>query len=127
VSTRLLREVDWGRWTGRSLKELQEKYPGLLPAMEKAGWAFRPPGGEDRNEVWERAHCALKRAARKWPERTVLVVAHEGVLQCLVQRLCKRRFLPNEPPLLKSGYLQRLAYGGEGLKIEKLNAVALPD
>ena len=127
MPTPLLREVDWGEWTGRSIKQIKAENPGLLPEMEKAGWAFRPPGGEDRREVWERAHCALVEAAEKWPNQTILVVTHEGVIKSLVYRLSQRRFLPHEPPLLKPGYLHRLVYDREGLKIEEVNAMALTE
>ena len=127
IPTPLLREVDWGEWTGRSIKQIKAENPGLLPEMEKAGWAFRPPGGEDRVEVWERAHRALADAAAKWPNQTVLVVTHEGVIKCLVYRLSKRRFLPNEPPLLTPGYLHRLEYDHDGLQLEEINAMALVD
>ena len=123
--TPLLREVDWGEWTGRSIKQIKAENPGVLPEMEKAGWAFRPPGGEDRIAVWERAQRALMDTAEKWPQQTILVVTHEGVIKCLVYRLSQRRFLPDEPPLLKSGYVHRLVYGNDGLQIEKINAMAL--
>jgi probable phosphoglycerate mutase len=126
-STPLLREVDWGEWTGRSIQQIKAENPGLLPEMEKAGWAFRPPGGEDRIEVWERAHRALAEAAEKWPNQTILVVTHEGVIKCLVYRLSQRRFLPHEPVLLTPGCLHRLVYGHEGLQLEAVNAMTLAE
>jgi probable phosphoglycerate mutase len=125
MPTPLLREVDWGEWTGRSIKQIKVENPGLLPEMEKAGWAFRPPAGEDRIEVWERAHRALTEAAEKWPNQTILVVTHEGVIKCLVYRLSQRRFLPDETPLLKPGYLHRLVCDSSGLQIEEVNAANL--
>jgi broad specificity phosphatase PhoE len=123
--TPLLREVDWGEWTGQSIKQIKAENPGVLSEMEKAGWAFRPPGGEDRIEVWQRAHRALTDAAEKWMNQAILVVTHEGVIKCLVYRLLQRRFLPDEPPLLKSGYLHRLIYDHSGLRIDKINALTL--
>jgi broad specificity phosphatase PhoE len=123
--TPLLREVDWGEWTGQSIKQIKAENPGVLPEMEKAGWAFRPPGGEDRIAVWQRAHRALMDAAEKWAKQTILVVTHEGVIKCLVYRLAQRRFLPDEPPLLKPGYLHGLIYDNSGLRIDKINATFL--
>ncbi len=123
--TPLLREVDWGEWTGRSLKQIKAEPPGVLSEMEKAGWRFRPPGGEDRLAVWERAHRALTDAAEKWTHQAILVVTHEGVIKCLVYRLLQRRFLPDEPPLLKPGYLHGLIHDNDGLRIDKINAMAL--
>jgi probable phosphoglycerate mutase len=121
----LLQEMDWGEWTGRSLRQIKAENPGLLSEMEKTGWTFRPPGGEDRIEVWERAYSALKDTAEKYPGQTILVVTHEGVIKCLIYRLSRRRFLPDEPPLLKPGYLHRFVYASNELKIEAVNAMAL--
>ncbi len=120
-----LREKDWGEWTGRTIAEIRLRSADALAAMEKAGWAFRPPGGEDRNEVWERGRCALDDAYRKWPGQKILVVTHEGMIKCLVYRLTGRQFFPDEAPILRRGHLHRLAHGRRGIVIESLNVLRL--
>jgi probable phosphoglycerate mutase len=123
-----LREQSWGLWEGKIIDE--------IPASENltgCGWSFRPPGGEGRETVRERAAGVLSRKAAEWPGQNILVVTHEGVLKCLAYRLLGRSFLPSEPPLLKAGHLHRLKYeianetGHEKgcLRIEKINAVDL--
>jgi len=125
TQTPLLREMDWGDWTGRSIRQITRENPGLLSEMEQAGWEFKPPGGEDRNSVWTRTRRALMAAAGAWDQENILVVTHEGVIKCTIYRLLQRRFLPDERPILKPDYLHRLVHDGSGLKIEKINAMRL--
>jgi probable phosphoglycerate mutase len=96
-----------------------------LAKQISAGWDFRPPGGEDRKSVLARSQRALQEAFDRWPGEIVLVVTHEGVIKSLVYHLCGRNFLPNEPPLLKSYRLHRLAHDKYGLRLEAANALAL--
>lgn len=123
--TPLLREMDWGAWTGRSIQDIKAENPGLLKQVEKAGWSFCPPGGEDRLAVWQRAREALLRAAEEWPRQAILVVTHEGLIKCLIYRLLGRRFLPDEAPVLKPEHVHILAADSQGLRLESLNAISL--
>jgi broad specificity phosphatase PhoE len=120
-----LREKDWGEWTGNTIVQIRRQSGDGLAAMESAGWGFRPPGGEDRMEVWERGYRALIEASRSWPGQKILVVTHEGMIKCLVYRLTDRHFFPTEPPLLRRGHLHRLMLGRNGMVIEELNALPL--
>ena len=120
-----LREQDWGQWTGKTISQLNTDSPRELDAQVKAGWAFRPPGGEDRRSVLERGCLALQEAARKWPGDDILVVTHEGVVKSLIYHLCGRKYLPGEPAIIKPYQLHRLIHDKEGLKMEKMNALAM--
>ena len=121
-----LREQDWGRWTGNTVAELRKEEPDLVLRHENLGWGFKPPGGEDRNQVHDRSRDALRAAADAWPGRNILVVTHEGVINCLLHRLCRRLFLPSEPRLVKPYHLHHLRWSGDGLEIESINAAPLP-
>jgi hypothetical protein len=59
------------------------------------------------------------------PAESILVIAHGGVIKCLLYRLMGRRFLPSEPPVLLPRALHRLRHGTQGLAIEERNAVDL--
>ena len=119
------REQDWGQWTGETILRLQTNTPRELDRQVRAGWAFRPPGGEDRRSVLERSRRALFDAAEKWPGEHILVVTHEGVVKSLIYRLCGRKYLPGEPAIIKPYQLHWLAIDADGLKLEEMNAVAL--
>ncbi len=123
--TSRLREQDWGVWTGRRIRDIENESPEELRRMEQAGWQFCPPGGESRRDVWLRSRGALEDASRRWPGKTILTVTHEGVIKCLLYGLAERKFLPQEPAMIKPRYLHWLAAGETGLVIERVNAIEL--
>ena len=120
-----LREQDWGQWTGKTISQLKIDTPRELDAQVRAGWAFCPPGGEDRRSVLDRSHQALLDAAAKWPGDEILVVTHEGVVKSLIYRLCGRKYLPGEPAIIKPYQLHLLAHDQDGIRLEELNALAM--
>ena len=120
-----LREQDWGRWEGETIKALRRDNPQQLEHMEAAGWGFCPPEGEVRLSVLKRSQQALFDAAAKWPGETIMVVCHGGVIKCLLYHLCERQFLPHEPPLIRSYHLHWVLHEPNGLLIEDLNALDL--
>lgn len=123
-----LREQDWGRWVGQTVADLRRDAGRQLEAQEKAGWDFRPPGGEDRRRLRDRSRRALMEAARRWPGRTILVVTHEGVIKSLLYDLLERDFLSGEPKVLRKGYwLHWLIVREDTLAVEKLHGLKLPD
>jgi len=120
-----LREQDWGRWTGRRISQIETEVSSRLQDEQMRGWKFCPPGGEDRLSVWHRSHRALTEAADQWRGDTILIVTHEGVIKSLIYHLSGRRFLPDEPALIKSYNLHWLIFSKNVLRIEKVNALQL--
>jgi probable phosphoglycerate mutase len=121
-----LREQNWGRWTGKTLAQVKAAETGVWAEQIAAGWGFCPPEGEDRLSVWKRSRAALVEAAKRWPDETVLVVTHEGVIKSLIYRLAGRKFLPHENRLIRSLHLHRLIYDSqEDLRLEGLNAISI--
>jgi broad specificity phosphatase PhoE len=114
-----LREQDWGRWAGFNFRELLGVKE--LRAQERMGWHFRPLEGESRLEVFKRSRQALVDAASRLKGKRVLVVTHGGVIKCLLYRLSRRDFLPEEPPLLEPYCLHWLSYDGRDFHIDRLN------
>lgn len=120
-----LREMDWGRWTGQTLKQIKADIGDRLSAMERKGWGFQPPGGEHRRAVLERARRALSGAADAWPGQTILVITHEGVVKALIYSAYRRFYLPTESRILKSGHLHWLKYMAGDLSSTMINAIDL--
>lgn len=125
TSEKRLREQNWGRWTGKTVREIERDDKQVLAEQTRAGWKFCPPDGEDRVSVSHRSLTALGEAAAHWPGETILIVTHEGVIKSLLYHLSGRKFLPEEPPLIKSMHLHWLLHDPEGLRIGELNALAL--
>jgi probable phosphoglycerate mutase len=122
-----LREQDWGLWAGKGLQQVRREASRLLSQEEASGWRFRPPGGEDRRSVWTRSREVLEEAAQKWPGERILLICHEGVIKCVVNALCGRRFLPTEPQILWRQHLHWLVHDASGLRVERLNSVKLTE
>jgi len=125
ITDRRLREQDWGQWVGRTTAQLKTEMPLEFDGQASAGWAFCPPGGEDRRNVQKRSHKALLEAAAQWPGSNILVVTHEGVIKSLIYHLCGRKFLATEPAIIKRRQLHRLVHDSDGLRVEALNAIAM--
>jgi probable phosphoglycerate mutase len=125
TSDKRLREQNWGQWTGKTVREIKRDEPQVLAKQIRAGWKFCPPDGEDRGSVSERSQDALREAAGRWSGETILIVSHEGVIKSLIYHLSGRKFLPEEPPLIKPMHLHWLLHDPEGLRIGELNALPL--
>ncbi len=78
-----LRERAFGRFEGLSWQEIDKGYPD-----DAARWRRRDPdfpvgGGESLNVFSARCLQAARRAAAAHPGRSIALVAHGGVLDCL--------------------------------------------
>ncbi|MFP4387420.1 MAG: histidine phosphatase family protein [Desulfococcaceae bacterium] len=113
-----LREIDWGRWTGLRLNDLAAVDPKQFSNLDSEGC-------EDRLEAWRRSREALREAGNRWPGRRILVVTHFGIIKCLIYRLTRRRFVPDEPALLRPAHLHRIRCRAGWLDVEAVNAVSL--
>ena len=120
-----LREQDWGEWTAERIAKIESEALPKLDETKRAGWQFCPPGGENRISVWQRSQRALMAAAKRWPGETILILTHEGVIKCLIYRLCNRKYLKQEPALIKSRHLHWLIFDHDRLQIKRLNALML--
>ncbi|BCO07815.1 putative phosphoglycerate mutase GpmB [Desulfolithobacter dissulfuricans] len=120
-----LREQDWGRWSGLTFPELSNRFRDRVQAEGKKGWDFRPPGGESRREVLARTMAALEEAGGRWPGQRILVVCHEGNIKCVLYHLLARKFLPDEPRLLRGYGLHMLEYRRDKLVLRQANALFL--
>jgi broad specificity phosphatase PhoE len=76
-----LRETFTGEWTGLTRDEIEDTWPGWLAADR------RPPGFESWEAVTQRATSALLDIHTAHPGRTVLVVAHSGVIRAVERGL----------------------------------------
>lgn len=112
-------EHEFGQWTGRSVEELRRD--GELAPQEALGWAFRPPGGEDRREVLARAWEALTALAARHRGGSVLAVTHEGVIRAVLYAISGRDYLPSEPRMLAPRALHLLTCHGGCLSAEEIN------
>lgn len=95
VTDARLREIDLGRYEGRTPLEWQQDDPDTY-ALWRAGHDVRRGGGETYAEVGVRATAAVKEAlaAANDPVRPVIIVAHGGTIRALLVEMLD---LPSSP------------------------------
>jgi broad specificity phosphatase PhoE len=120
-----LRELDWGRWTTKTLAQLREEEGELLAAQERAGWDFQPPEGESRRRQLERSRQVLLEAASRWPGRSILVVSHGGIIKSLAHSLGGAEPLTAASVGVQPYRLHWISVASGRLSLEGLNALAL--
>jgi probable phosphoglycerate mutase len=120
-----LRELDWGRWTTKTVAQLREEEGELVAAQERAGWDFQPPGGESRRSLLERSRQVLREAAEQWPGQSILVVTHEGVIKSLAHCLAGRVPLAAACAAVEPYRLHWVSVAGARLSLDGLNALVL--
>jgi probable phosphomutase (TIGR03848 family) len=81
IESRLI-EVDYGRWTGRSMAQLVRT--SLWKQVQASPAAVRFPGGESLREVQLRTVQALDDIAEAHPRAVVATVAHADVIRLAV-------------------------------------------
>ena len=120
-----LKEQNWGLWCGMSMAQIKMQAPELFAKQINAGWEFCPPDGESRNTVFQRSMAAIEDAVGRLCGRTVLVIAHEGLIKCLYYRLQQQCFKCMEPTLMKPHHLHWLIFADSELQTIEPNAIRL--
>jgi broad specificity phosphatase PhoE len=77
-------DLDFGEWQGHPLKEVREKYPELYRAWRERPQEVTFPGGENLDQVRERAWEGLLKVVRENPDRTVVIVSHRVITKVLI-------------------------------------------
>ena len=81
-----LREFDYGRWEGLTVKEAEEENPRVFEELIHSGdKGFAAPGGEDTGQLVERVGRFCERVSRRHDHgEDLLIVAHAGSIRALV-------------------------------------------
>ncbi|MEU8894655.1 histidine phosphatase family protein [Nocardia sp. NPDC048505] len=84
-----LRETHLGDWEGLTHLEVDADYPGARVAW-RLDAAYRPPNGESKLEVGARSLPVVQELfseRQDWPGRTIILVAHGGLIAALTAAL----------------------------------------
>ena len=66
----ILRERDWGKYTGMPVSEAADKY------KKDGKWMFPDGGAETEEDIYQRAGKALQELSEKFANDTIIVVTH---------------------------------------------------
>jgi probable phosphoglycerate mutase len=82
-----LRERDVGLYQGHTWAEVEAVDPDGVGQWRSDPLGFRPPGGENRQAVTERARAALDDIAAAHPGERVVVVSHGGPITMIMMTI----------------------------------------
>lgn len=71
-----LREVDMGRWSNRSWREVQRLYPSQWAQFQREEPTFKRGGGECATEVQQRMVAAIEEIVARHGGQRVAIVSH---------------------------------------------------
>jgi alpha-ribazole phosphatase len=80
-------EIDFGRLEGLTFEEIQAQFPAVARLWIERNPALEFPGGENRNQFYERVCNFTTRLSGGTEQGTILIVAHSGVLRTIICRL----------------------------------------
>ncbi|MVU76276.1 histidine phosphatase family protein [Nocardia sp. ET3-3] len=132
VTDTRLRETNLGDWEGMDHREVDALYPGARKAW-RLDPTFTPPSGESKLEVGARALPVVTELLAEradWPGRTIILVAHGGLIAALTAALLE---LPesNWPALgglANTSWVQLTSHGPSieqpGWRLDVWNALA---
>jgi len=81
------REVDFGDWEGRTLKDVWKMDANAVDQFYRSPDKFPPPNGENLQEVLDRLTCAWKRTLGSHSGEHLLLVQHGGTIRVLISWL----------------------------------------
>lgn len=84
-----LRETHLGQWQGRTVADIERRWPGTI-AVWRSDPAWAPPGGESRIEVVRRCRPVVEELEDEFAsaaDATAVLVAHSGLIAGLVSGL----------------------------------------
>lgn len=117
VSVADLREQHYGVFQGMTGSDIAQRWPEASARWHRREADFGPEGGETRNAFRRRCIGALERFARAHVGRTIAVVCHGGVLDCLYRAASSLGMEVRRTWALENAAVSRLQHGPEGFKI----------
>lgn len=79
-----LTDLDCGEWSGKTLEEVEMKYPELYNLWEKAPYKLTIPGGESFQIAKKRAVSALKGILKDSDGEIIVVVTHRVISKLII-------------------------------------------
>ena len=115
-------EMDWGRWQGSTVTELNQRFGRAFAEEERRGLDMTPPGGESPRQVQARLVPFLTRLGGP-----TLAVTHRGVIRALLALATGWTMLEPEPVKLDrhAAHLFEIAADGNP-KLVRLNLPLRP-
>jgi len=113
-----LRERAFGRFEGRTFKEVEAEWPEDAQRWRQRDPDFAPPeGGESLTTFYARCVAASEEIVSRHAGRVVALVAHGGVLDCLYRAATRQGLQAPRSWQLGNATINRLLHTGEGFTL----------
>jgi len=112
-----LRERGFGEFEGLTWAEINERWPGMAERWRKRDPTFGAPGGETLNEFFARSIATATRLAGLHPGRTIALVSHGGVMDCLYRAATHVALDAPRSWQLGNAAINRLLYTPQGFTL----------
>ena len=100
IPMKILRERDWGKFTGMTIAEASEKY------RINGKWVFPEGLAESEEDIYERANKALEELYRLYADETLIVVTHGQFARNLIATQSKCNY--HDVPAFKNAEIRVL-------------------
>jgi len=80
----LFREIDLGKWDGKTVAEIKRDYPEEYEARGRDIIGFKGHGGENYYDLRYRAFRGLRKHGFFCNESPAIIVTHQGVIRAVV-------------------------------------------
>ena len=112
-----LRERGFGCFEGRTWSEIATRWPGASARWRARDLDFAPEGGETLRGFYARVVAAAERLAREHAGRTLALVAHGGVMDCLYRAAARIELGAPRTWQLGNAAINRLLHSAEGFAL----------
>ena len=112
-----LRERSFGVFEGFTYAHIARHWPEGTARWRARDPAFAPDGGESLTAFYQRCIGAAQRLAAEFTGRSVLLVTHGGVLDCLHRAAMRLRLDASRSWTLDNASINRLLHTDQGLML----------
>jgi probable phosphoglycerate mutase len=112
-----LRERGFGEFEGLTWAEINERWPAMGERWRKRDPTFGAPGGETLNEFFARSIATATGLAALHPGRTIALVSHGGVMDCLYRAATHVTLDAPRSWQLGNAAINRLLYTPQGFTL----------
>lgn len=121
-----LMEQDFGRWQGRSWRDLEEAKDSDLAAFWCDPASARPPGGESFAAMIPRVAAAMENITAAQAGRDILAIVHAGTIRAALARALDLAPAVALRFAVQPLSLTRLDATGDGWRVETVNCQPYP-
>ena len=112
-----LRERHFGHWQGHTYAEVAQQWPEASERWRRREADAGPEGGETLQAFFERCVSTATRLSTAHAGKTLVLVAHGGVLDCLHRAACRIPLTAPRTWELPNTGINRLLYTGSGFTL----------